>query len=776
MAQDVGKTILIVEDDPIIALMERKQLENEKYRVLHTASGEKAVELVCVAREPVDLVLMDIDLGTGMDGTEAARHILATVNIPLIFLSSHTEKEIVEKTESITNYGYVVKNSSFTVLDASIKMAFRLFDASKVIIRQRMEMEASYEEMQTANESLIRSQEALLVTESELRKSEERFKALHNASFGGIAIHDKGIILDCNKGLSDMTGYSEAELHSGMDGLSLIAEKSRDIVRDRIRSGYEKPYEVMGVRKDGSEYPLRLEARNIPYKGSQVRVVEFRDITEQKRMEKELRESEERFRSYIDNAPDGIFLADERSHYTEVNPAACEMTGYTEDELCSMHIMDLIPPAEAEKAIAHFDRVRKDGTSTGESAFVTKAGEVRHWSISAVKLSDTRYMGFTKDITDRIRAEQTLRGKEEQYRFALEGSNLGEWDWDYASGKVVRNARWAEMLGYTPEEVDGTLQSGVDLRHPDDVDTIEKQVSDHFSGITDHYSIEYRMRTKDGGYKWIRDCGKIMLRDKDGNPVRICGTHEDIDESRRARNRIDSLLAEKELLLREVHHRIKNNMNTMRSLLSLQGSMVSEPSARNALLDAESRLKSMSILYDKLYQSADYKNLSLRQYVSTLAHEVIASFQNGSTIQILENVEEIVMDAGLLQTIGIMINEILTNAMKYAFAGRESGSISITAARHGNLVSLSLQDDGVGMPASIDFEHTTGFGLQLIRGLAGQLEGSARIERGAGTTMVVEFPLRNADDAAAAGIGTSGSTPETRSAPGTTPLQGKDAD
>ena len=120
--------------------------------------------------------------------------------------------------------------------------------------------------------------------EKALSESEARFKALHNASFGGISIHDKGVIIDCNQGLSTITGYSVTEL-IGMNGLLLIAEKSRSYVMDQITSGYEKPYEATGLRKSGEEFPMRLEARNVPYKGKIVRTVEFRDITEQKQIE-----------------------------------------------------------------------------------------------------------------------------------------------------------------------------------------------------------------------------------------------------------------------------------------------------------------------------------------------------------------------------------------------------------------------------------------------------------------------------------------------------------
>lgn len=125
-----------------------------------------------------------------------------------------------------------------------------------------------------------------VLADQALRESEERFRALHNASFGGIAIHDKGVIVDCNQGLSEITGYSMAEL-VGMDGLSLIAEKSRNDVMNNILSGYEKPYESIGLHKNGKEFPLRLEAKNIPYNGKILRVAEFRDISEQKQAEKE---------------------------------------------------------------------------------------------------------------------------------------------------------------------------------------------------------------------------------------------------------------------------------------------------------------------------------------------------------------------------------------------------------------------------------------------------------------------------------------------------------
>ena len=167
--------------------------------------------------------------------------------------------------------------SALNAANSEIKLANE--DLEKRVAERTAELHTS--NRQLANE-LAEHQQA----KAALQESEERFKALHNASFGGITIHDKGLILECNQGLADISGYGVEEL-VGMDGLLLIAPSSRAQVVANITSGYEKPYEAVGIRKNGEEYPLRLEARNIPYKGRQVRTVEFRDITEAKTAEAE---------------------------------------------------------------------------------------------------------------------------------------------------------------------------------------------------------------------------------------------------------------------------------------------------------------------------------------------------------------------------------------------------------------------------------------------------------------------------------------------------------
>ncbi len=213
--------------------------------------------------------------------------------------------------------------------------------------------------------------------EEALRESEERFKTLHNASFGGITIHDKGVILECNQGLSDITGYDYQEL-IGMDGLLLIAEKSREMVMNNILTGYEKPYEAFGIRNNGEIYPIRLEGKNIPYKGKRVRVVEFRDITEQKTAEETLRKSEARFRSLFENSPTAYQSLNREGRYIDVNNRLCELLGYSRNELLGKHFAELW--TESTRHLYHeaFANFLSSGCTSEELELMHKDGSTVH--------------------------------------------------------------------------------------------------------------------------------------------------------------------------------------------------------------------------------------------------------------------------------------------------------------------------------------------------------------------------------------------------------------
>lgn len=172
-----------------------------------------------------------------------------------------------------------------------------------------------------------------------LYESHKRFKGLAEASFGGIAMHDKGIIIDANQALASMTGYSVKEL-IGMDGLQLIAPPERERVMQHITSGYEKPYRSVGKAKSGQEFPLEIRGKQIPYKGKVVRVTEFRNIEEQVRFEQAIADSEKRYRDIIEFAVDGFVIGNMQGIVISTNQRFLEIAGRTRDEVIGSHIAD----------------------------------------------------------------------------------------------------------------------------------------------------------------------------------------------------------------------------------------------------------------------------------------------------------------------------------------------------------------------------------------------------------------------------------------------------
>ncbi|HPS85705.1 MAG TPA: histidine kinase dimerization/phosphoacceptor domain -containing protein [Spirochaetota bacterium] len=214
-----------------------------------------------------------------------------------------------------------------------------------------------------------------------------------------------------------------------------------------------------------------------------------------------------------------------------------------------------------------------------------------------------------------------------------------------------------------------------------------------------------------------------------------------IDEVIKQRENAEQANREKELLLREVHHRIKNNMNTIIGLLTIQSDTVKEPSAAAALHDAGSRVRSMMMLYDKLYRSEGFIEISIREYLSPLVDEIAGSFHDRRTVRIEKSIADFMINAETLFSLGIIVNELITNMMKYAFTGIESKVMTVSAVMNNNHACISIGDNGKGLPEHIDLDNSTGFGLQLVGMLTKQIGGSMKIERHNGTEFILEFDL-----------------------------------
>lgn len=237
---------------------------------------------------------------------------------------------------------------------------------------------------------------------------------------------------------------------------------------------------------------------------------------------------------------------------------------------------------------------------------------------------------------------------------------------------------------------------------------------------------------------WV-DVTIALVRDSAGAPHYFIAQIQNISESKAAQTSVENLLKEKDILLQEVHHRVKNNMNTMASLLSLQASAITDVPTANLFKDAVGRLKTMGTLYDNLYKSENYSNVSVQAYLSQLVDEAQNLFM-GYPVVIEKDIENFDLTPKTLSSLGIIVNELITNGIKHAFPNGQNGEIKITLTRKSEKASLVYQDNGVGITAST--KRPVSFGLKLIDLLVHQLQGNLEIENKEGTVIKIEFPMK----------------------------------
>ncbi len=217
----------------------------------------------------------------------------------------------------------------------------------------------------------------------------------------------------------------------------------------------------------------------------------------------------------------------------------------------------------------------------------------------------------------------------------------------------------------------------------------------------------------------------------------------EISERIRAEERVHALLEEKQLLLRETHHRIKNNMHVIQSLLSLEARKLTDATSQRALQGASGKIRSMMVLYDRLYRSEMHGEATLREFLPPLVEQIVDVYSAAGIVDTRLELDDISLHDHQLSTVGILVNELISNSMKYAFEETKAPQITLSAQLNGDVVMLTYGDNGSGLPESVVVgeatDETAGFGIQLIGALAQQLKATVRVERDSGTRIVLEF-------------------------------------
>lgn len=350
--------------------------------------------------------------------------------------------------------------------------------------------------------------------EAALRESEEHYAKLSAATFEGILISQKGKIIDANPQFLNSHGYTLEEI-VGKDAPDvLVAPQSRELVRKNMLTGFEGPYEFMGLRKDGITFPIEVRAKTITYKGVPARVSAVRDITQRKKTEEQLLI----FSNLFELAGDAIYVCDLSGRIVYFNEAAHKQAGYTRDEMANLTLYEFCSPAAAKLVPSRIKRIVEEKSAVFESEHMRKDGSMIPCEVVArvIESNGTKLLlNVARDLSERNKNQKTLLESEERYRMIAENMTdvVSLMDENGVFTYVSPSAK--TVYGYDPEELIGIR--GADFTHPDDMETIVRPAKAMLRQTGVSPLIEFRVRKKDGSYVWIERSSKVFI-DKNGQP------------------------------------------------------------------------------------------------------------------------------------------------------------------------------------------------------------------------------------------------------------------
>lgn len=353
------------------------------------------------------------------------------------------------------------------------------------------------------------------------------------------------------------------------------------------------------------------------------------------------------------------------------------------------------------------------------------------------------YLKAQEEISLRKEISKSLKDSELAYRTIFENTGTATAIIDEDNIISLANTEFENLSGYKKDELEG-IKSWTDFVVQKD---LERMIEHNQLRITetelDPKNYEFRLVDRKGNIKNIFIVAVIIPGTKN-----ILVSLLDVTQRIKAEAEIKKSLKEKETLLKEIHHRVKNNLTVISSLLNLQSRYIKDKDDLMMFKESQSRAKSMALIHQRLYDSSDLKRIDFGDYIKTLANEMFHTYITDSNrIKLNLNVEDMMLDINTAIPLGLILNELLTNSMKYAFPqseiskleGTKMGNIDIGLYKTKNGYVLSVVDDGIGFPENINLENTDSLGLQLINSLTNQINGKIQLKRDNGTSFKIEF-------------------------------------
>ena len=395
---------------------------------------------------------------------------------------------------------------------------------------------------------------------------------------------------------------------------------------------------------------------------------------------------------------------------------------------------------EATKALAEAQQGRQ-GRFVGFAA--TADGTPKWWDVVITPIYGhgrvvERLLVMSRDITDQKRASEALAEREHLLRQAQSYAHIGNWSLDADSITASWSDEVYRVLGLDVSAVPGpvTLEKAI---HPEDMADVKASLLRSLNTGVEHKK-EYRVIRPDGDVRWVA-CKGAPVFDDQGRLVRLLGIFQDITERKLTEEQAKAALREKDVLLREIHHRVKNNLQVVSSLLSLQAMKTPNTEASSTLMDRCRRIRVMADIHNRLYGSRDIAKIEFDDFVHTLTEGLVSAYSPEAVhIDLVEDLESITLNIDTAIPCSLIISELLSNSMKHAFPGRTKGTIVVALKRHGDKLHLRVKDNGIGQTQAQGSQPYESLGLMLVHALVEQLDGDivCSNEKGACTTITFD--------------------------------------
>ena len=619
-----------------------------------------------------------------------------------------------------------------------------------------------------------------VMAERQLQERERALSTLFNHLPGmayRCSVDDHWTMQVLSTGCYNLTGYTREELigNKKVSYASLIhpdfKNKSSEQIVNELDSLGEYSFEYKIFNKDGSDRWVWDQGEVVKDENGITIALEgyIADLTERKDSEQqkiraelaeeanialeeeiqkriiaqeELATTQKLTNSIIHSSIDTIMAADRDGKITTVSPSALRAFGYSAKELMGLKGSELYHSSSTYAAVMH--KLKSKGQFTGEVENITKDGKVFISYLSASILRDKNgmeigSMGVSRDITKIKKAENEIIMQKRKLESIFESSaNMMIYTIDKEFKITSFNRRFAEIM---KTRFNANIKLGSNF-----IEHIKNHIKSDY-----HENLErlYKRATKGealefegpmvttNGNMWIETFLSPIIVGSQTKEI-SCLAHE-VTDKKMAEWKLKESIAEKDVLLKEVHHRVKNNLQVISSILNLQTSRITDDNSLNIIRESQDRIKSMSFIHESLYQTTNFSSIKFYDYIDNLSRNLVQTYAYEKNIKLETNLERV--DVSLDQAIpcGLVLNELISNALKYAFRDTSEGTLRISLKEEKNEIEIKVEDNGVGMPEGFRVENTESLGLQLVQTLIEQLEGTIKLSTNEGTKYLITF-------------------------------------